>query len=130
MIGFHRLHTVHSTQKMPKNKVLSLNQKAQICEASLAPGFDKDHCIKKFEISRSCLNRILNNKDQFMTFCDSKKHPTKFKNLRKGKNFQLESKLTEWIKIRSAKGYPIGGEDIKTRAKNMTLEIYAISRPR
>ena len=55
---------------MPKNKVLSLNQKAQICEASLAPGFDKEHCIKKFEISRSCLNRILRNKDQFMTFFD------------------------------------------------------------
>ena len=55
---------------MPKNKVLSLNQKAQICEASLAPGFDKEHCIKRFEISRSCLNRILRNKDQFLTFYD------------------------------------------------------------
>ena len=29
------------------SKVLSLNQKAQICEASLAPGFDKEHCIKR-----------------------------------------------------------------------------------
>ena len=79
MIGFHRLHTVHSTQKMPKNKVLSLNQKAQICEASLAPGFDKEHCIKRFEISRSCLNRILRNKDQFMTFYDSNMKLWEFK---------------------------------------------------
>ena len=106
---------------MPKNKGLCLKQKAQICEASLAPGFDKDHCIKKFEISRSCLNRILNNKDQFLTYCDSKKHPTKFKNLSKGKNFQLESNLTEWIKIRSAKGYPIVGEDTAIIIINVTL---------
>ena len=90
---------------MPLNKVLTLHQKAQICETSLAPGFDKNNCMKKYGISRSCLNRILQNKEKFMSFSDLKGSPAKFKNLSQGKHHQLEQKLSEWIKIRNSKGY-------------------------
>ena len=34
---------------MPKNKVLSLQDKAKICENSLKPGFDKEKCMDVFE---------------------------------------------------------------------------------
>ena len=34
---------------MPKNKVLTLYQKAKICEISLTPGFSKEKCEKRQE---------------------------------------------------------------------------------
>ena len=58
---------------MPKNKVLTLYQKAKICEMSLTPGFDKEKCEKEFEIQGSCLNEILQSKTKFLDFADSKK---------------------------------------------------------
>ena len=33
-----------SINKMPKNKVLTLYQKAKICEMSLKPGFNQEQC--------------------------------------------------------------------------------------
>ena len=47
--------------KMPKNKVLTLYQKAKICEMSLKPGFDKEQCEKEFGIQRSCINNYITN---------------------------------------------------------------------
>ena len=44
---------------MPKNKVLTLYQKAKICEMSLKPGFNKEQCEKEFGIQniRNCIVR-------------------------------------------------------------------------
>ena len=58
---------------MLKNKVLTLYQKAKICEMSLTPGFDKEKCEKKFGIQGSCFNKILQSKTKFLDFADSKK---------------------------------------------------------
>ena len=55
---------------MPKNKVLTLYQKAKICEMSLTPGFNKEKCEKEFGIQRSCLNKILQSKNRFLDFVD------------------------------------------------------------
>ena len=82
---------------MPLNKVLTLHQKAQICETSLAPGFDKNNCMKKYGISRSCLNRILQNKEKFMSFSDLKGSPAKFKNLNTVRSFVQTNGASENI---------------------------------
>ena len=58
---------------MPKNKVLTLYQKAKICEMSFTPGFNEEKCEKEFGIQRSCLNKILQSKTKFLDFADSKK---------------------------------------------------------
>ena len=57
---------------MPKNKVLTLYQKAKICEMSLTPGFNNKKCEKEFGIQRSCLNKILQSKTKFLDFADSR----------------------------------------------------------
>ena len=56
---------------MPKNKVLTLYQKAKICEMSLTPGFDKEKCEKIFAIQGISFNKILQSKTKFLDFADS-----------------------------------------------------------
>ena len=103
---------------MPKNKVLCLKDKVKICEDSQKPGFSKEKCIIDYDIKRNTLNKLLQNKENFSKFNDSQSLNSKQKNCSKGKNFEMEVelKLSEWIKIRNSKGYPVSGEDIKTRA--------------
>ena len=103
---------------MPKNKVLCLKDKVKICEDSQKPGFSKEKCIIDYDIKRNTLNKLLQNKEKFLKFNDSHSLNSKQKNCSKGKNFEMEVelKLSEWIKIRNSKGYPVSGEDIKTRA--------------
>ena len=52
---------------MPKNKVLTLYQKAKICEMSFKPDFNKEKCEKEFGIQGSHLN----SKTKFLYFADS-----------------------------------------------------------
>ena len=84
---------------MPKNKVLTLYQKAKICEMSLKPGFNKDQCEKEFGIQRSCLNKILQSKQKFLDFADSEKGQSKLKFFSKGKHHDLEVQLSDWIRF-------------------------------
>ena len=63
---------------MPKNKVLCLKDKVKICEDSMKPGFDKDKCMLEFEIKRSCLNKILRDKEKFLKFNDSQSLNSKY----------------------------------------------------
>ena len=45
---FNKLKSHKNLIKLPKNKVLTLYQKARICEMSLTPGFNKEKCEKEF----------------------------------------------------------------------------------
>ena len=51
---FKKLKSHKNLIKMPKDKVLTLYQKAKICEMSLTPGFIEEKCEKEFGIQRSC----------------------------------------------------------------------------
>ena len=53
---------------MPKNKVLCLKDKVKICEDSMKPGFDKENCMLEFEIKRSCLKKIMRDKEKLLIF--------------------------------------------------------------
>ena len=103
--------------KSPSRTHLSFKQKAEICEISSKPGFDKDKICEKFNISKSSINRILQNKSEILKITDQKSNSNaaRQKTIRKPKNFELEMKLCEWIRIRQEKGYPISGEDIRAR---------------
>ena len=117
----------------PSKNHLSVKQKAEICEDSSKPGFDKDKVCEKFAISKATLNRILQRKSEFLKIADQqpKSHSSKQKSLRKPKNFELEMKLCDWIRIRQEKGYPVSGDDIRARglhlAKNLKIDDFTPS---
>ena len=117
----NRLNLKTPSTPSPSKNHLTLKQKADICEDSSKPDFDKGKVCEKFGISRSTLNRLLQRKSEFLKAADLKKNcnSAKQKSLRKGKNFELEVKLCEWIRIRQEKGYPVSSDDI--RAKGIQL---------
>ena len=114
--------------KTKSSKVhLTLKQKADICERSLKAGFDKNKVLTEFSIDRSTLNRILQKKDTFLKTVDVKKSSSaaKQKSFAKGKNFQLEQKLAEWIKLRQNAGYPIAGDEYLYSSKFQIISKYS-----
>ena len=62
-----------SSPGSPSRIRLSFRQKADICEESLKPGFDKNQVYEKFNISKACLNKILAKKSEFLKIADQKK---------------------------------------------------------
>ena len=105
------------SSKADKNH-LTLKQKAELCEMSMKPNFKEKIC-KDYGIHRTTLNRILQKKDTFLNCFDLKKNSStaKQKSFSKGKNHELEHKLSEWIKLRQQKGYPVSGADIEAKWK-------------
>ena len=59
------------TCNMPPKKVLCLKDKVKICKDSMKLGFDKEKCMLEFDVKRSCLNKILRDKEKFLKFKDS-----------------------------------------------------------
>ena len=57
---------------MPKNKVLTLYQKAKICKMSLTPGFNKEKCKKNLEFKEAVQTKFFNQSPNYQT-SDSKK---------------------------------------------------------
>ena len=45
---------------------LTLKQKAELCEMSMKPNFNKEKICKDYGIHRTTLNRILQKKDIFL----------------------------------------------------------------
>ena len=121
---------LNSNPSTPSKNHLTLRQKADICEDSSKPGFSKDKVCEKYGISKSTLNRILQKKTEFLKVTDLKKNSNsaKQKSFSKGKNFELELKLCEWIRIRQEKGYGVAGDDIRARgihlAKVLNVENF------
>ena len=53
------------SSKADKNH-LTLKQKAELCEMSIKPNFNKEKICKDYGIHRTTLNRILQKKDTFL----------------------------------------------------------------
>ena len=98
---------------------LSLDQKVKLIEESMQPGFNQAKAAKDYGISPSTVNGILKNK--FAIYC----HPaveqgtSSKKNLSRGKNDVLESKLYEWYIQRQTEGQPISGPMLKAKASEL-----------
>ena len=60
------------SSKADKNH-LTLKQKAELCEMSMKPNFNKEKICKDYGIHRTTLNRILQKKDTFLNCFDLKK---------------------------------------------------------
>ena len=57
------------SSKADKNH-LTLKQKAELCEMSMKPNFNKEKICKDYGIHRTTLNRILQKKDTFLNCFD------------------------------------------------------------
>ena len=105
-----------AADRIPGTRVrLSLEQKVQLIEDSLQPGFNVLQASQKYGIAKSTVNGILKNK--FALYC----HPVSSnrKNITQGKNDALEEKLYEWYLQRQNEGLPISGPLLKARAEEL-----------
>ena len=117
-MGF--IHSVSS--KMPPlthlRKRLSLEEKVQLIDDSIKPGFNKANAMKKYGISQAGLYLILKNKKEILeSFNNANACSSKSKSNRPAHFQNLEEKLFEWFLNYRKTGLMINGPLLKSKDK-------------
>ena len=99
---------------------LTIDQKIQLIEDSMKPGFSQNKAAQALGVTKSCVSKIM--KKKFEYYC----HPRRGsigtnKILSKGKNDYLEQKLYQWYlgRLEEEGGSSVSGLEIKNKAKHL-----------